>query len=78
MEEQLDFARILYDSSYGIALRKPAQEIDVGDICYWTPDGRASRILNVFDNKQVPHPRTTSEPWNLLIMRLIFVVACAE
>jgi hypothetical protein len=53
MEEQLEYSRLLHGSGHGIALRKPTQDIEVGDICYWNPDGKATRILNVFDNKQV-------------------------
>ena len=57
MDQQLEFARLLQPSGNGIALRKPTLDIDVGDICYWTPEGKASRILNIFENKQV---RTSS------------------
>ena len=53
MEEQLQFARLLHGSGHGIALRNPTHGVDVGDLCYWSPDGRASKILNIFDNKQV-------------------------
>jgi hypothetical protein len=53
MEAQLQYSRLLHGSGHGIALRKPTQDINVGDVCYWTQDGKACRILNVFDNKQV-------------------------
>jgi len=53
MDQQLEFARLLLPSGNGIPLRKPTHDIDVGDICYWSPEGKASRILNIFDNKQV-------------------------
>ena len=53
MDQQLEFARLLRPSGHGIALRKPTTDINVGDICYWTPDGKATRILNIFDNKDV-------------------------
>ena len=58
MDEQLEFSRLLYNSVSGVALRKPTHGIDVGDLCYWSPEGKATRILNVFDNAQVsPHQR---------------------
>jgi hypothetical protein len=53
MDEQQAFAELLHGSRHGIALRRPTQEIDVGDLCYWDTDGTASRILNVFENKEV-------------------------
>lgn len=54
MEEQIAFSKLLYESSrHGIALRRPTQDINVGDLCYWSPNGTATRILNVFDNRQV-------------------------
>lgn len=53
MDAQLEYSRLLHDSGHGIALRKPVQDIDVGDLCYWSPEGKAVRILNVFDNRQV-------------------------
>ena len=53
MEAQLQYSRLLHGNGHGIALRKPTHAIDVGDLCYWSPDGKATRILNVFDNKQV-------------------------
>jgi hypothetical protein len=56
MDEQQAFSRILYSSGHGIALRFPTQEIDVGDVCYWDTDGAATRIFNVFDNKDVLIP----------------------
>jgi hypothetical protein len=55
MEEQQAFSRMLYSSGHGIALRHPTQEINVGDVCYWE-DGIATRIFNVFDNKDVLIP----------------------
>ena len=57
MEEQREYARLLHSSGHGIALRQPTHDIDVGDICYWSAQGKALRILNVFDNKDVrPFP----------------------
>lgn len=53
MDAQLEYSRLLHGSSHGIALRKATHDIDVGDICYWTQDGKALRILNIFSNKQV-------------------------
>jgi len=53
MAEQQEFAKLLYSRGLGIALRRPTQEIDVGDVCYWDTDGSAVRILNVFDNADV-------------------------
>ena len=63
MDEQQAFSQLLHNSGYGIALRHPTQEIDVGDVCYWDADGTATRIFNVFDNAEVhivvPGPRLT-------------------
>jgi hypothetical protein len=56
MEEQLEYARLLYGNGHGIALRKPTHDVDVGDLCYWNPEGKAVRILNIFDNRQVSPP----------------------
>jgi len=56
MEEQQAFAQLLFDSSHGIALLRPTQELDVGDVCYWDTDGTAVRILNIFENKEVYVP----------------------
>ena len=53
MDDQREYARLLHGTGYGIALRQPTHDIDVGDICYWSPNGKATRILNVFDNKDV-------------------------
>jgi len=53
MDEQRAFSQLLYGNGHGIALRHPTQDIDVGDLCYWDADGRATRILNVFDNTEV-------------------------
>ena len=53
MEEQSEYARLLHPNGHGIALRNPTHDIDVGDLCYWSPEGKATRILNVFDNVQV-------------------------
>jgi hypothetical protein len=53
MEKQQEYARLLHGSGLGIGLWKPTYDIDVGDICYWSPDGKATRILNIFDNKEV-------------------------
>jgi len=53
MDQQLEFARLLQPSGNGIAILKATHDIDVGDICYWTPEGKATRILNIFDNRQV-------------------------
>jgi hypothetical protein len=53
MEEQQEYARMLHGSGHGIALRQPTHDVDVGDLCYWSPNGRATRILNIFDNKEV-------------------------
>jgi elongation factor P hydroxylase len=53
MDEQVDYSRLLHGSGHGIALRKATTDIDVGDLCYWNPDGRATKILNVFDNAEV-------------------------
>lgn len=57
MDEQGAFSQLLYGNGHGVALRHPTQEIDVGDLCYWDADGRATRILNVFDNKEVHFSR---------------------
>jgi len=53
MEEQLVFSKLLQEAGEGIALCRPTQDIDVGDICYWDSNGRATRILNVFENQEV-------------------------
>jgi hypothetical protein len=53
MDEQLAFARLLKYSGQGIALCRPSQDVDVGDICYWDSNGTATRILNVFENGEV-------------------------
>lgn len=53
MEKQQEYARLLHGSGFGIALWKPTHDVDVGDLCYWSPDGKATRILNIFDNKEV-------------------------
>lgn len=53
MEEQLAFARLLKESGQGIALCRPTQDVDVGDVCYWDSNGTATRILNVFENREV-------------------------
>jgi hypothetical protein len=58
MDEQVDYSRLLHGSGHGIALRKTT-DIDIGDICYWNPDGRATKILNVFDNAEVFHHKST-------------------
>jgi hypothetical protein len=56
MNEQLEFSTLLHPCGHGIALRKEASQIDVGDICYWDQVGKATRILNIFDNKEVCCP----------------------
>jgi len=56
MDEQQAFAQLLFDSKHGIALRRPTQELDVGDVCYWDNDGTAVRILNIFENSEVYVP----------------------
>jgi hypothetical protein len=53
MEAQLEYSRLLHSSGYGIALRRPSTEVDVGDLCYWNRDGEATRILNIFENRDV-------------------------
>ena len=53
MEEQLEYARLLHGSGHGIALRKPTHDVEVGDVCYWSSEGKATRILNIFENIQV-------------------------
>jgi hypothetical protein len=53
MEQQIAFSKLLHGSGHGIALKHPTQEIDIGDVCYWDADGKAVRILNVFDNTKV-------------------------
>jgi len=53
MKEQQSFSELLQKNAYGIALRHPTQEIDVGDICYWDAKGAATRILNIFENRDV-------------------------
>jgi hypothetical protein len=52
MDEQLAYSKLLHHTGNGLALKKPVQDVDVGDLCYWA-DGVATRILNVFDNKEV-------------------------
>lgn len=47
------FSKLLQDAGEGIALCRPTQDIDVGDICYWDSNGSATRILNVFENREV-------------------------
>ena len=56
MDEQQAFSRLLYSSGHGIALRRPSQEIDVGDVGYWDTDGKATRIFNAFENAEVLLP----------------------
>lgn len=75
MEAQLEYSRLLHGSGYGIALRKPSHDINVGDLCYWSPDGKASRILNVFDNKQV---FSSSATCAIQYLMLISIVAPTE
>jgi len=53
MEEQRQFAKILHPNGHGIALRYETPDINVGDICYWDDAGKATRILNIFENKSV-------------------------
>jgi len=55
MDAQLQYSKLLHASNYGIALRKPSYDISVGDLCYWDQEGKATRILNIFDNYQVCH-----------------------
>jgi aspartokinase len=52
-DETEEYARILRESGHGIALRKPTCDVDVSDLCYWSPEGEAARVFNIFDNKQV-------------------------
>ena len=59
MKEQQSFSELLQNNGHGIALRNPTQDINVGDICYWDTRGTATRILNVFENKDV-RPRAES------------------
>jgi len=54
MEDQLEFARLLYGNGHGLGLKKATHDVEVGDICYWTPEGKACKMLNIFDNAQVP------------------------
>jgi len=62
MEEQHEYARLLSGSGHGLALKQPTYDVDVGDICYWSPTGKAIRILNIFDNKDVSSfPRLTHQ-----------------
>ena len=53
MDAQLKYAKLLHASNYGIALKKPCYDVNVGDLCYWDQEGKATRILNIFDNDQV-------------------------
>lgn len=53
MEQQIAYSKLLHGSGHGIALKHPTQDIDVGDLCYWDSNGKAVRILNVFDNEKV-------------------------
>jgi hypothetical protein len=57
MDEQLAYSKLLHATGHGIALRRPSQEVDVGDLCHWDPDGKPMRILNVFENKEVSSPK---------------------
>ena len=75
MEAQFEYSRLLHGSGHGIALRKPTHDINVGDLCYWTQDGKATRILNVFDNKQVFSSSATGAIQDLT---LIIIVAPTE
>jgi hypothetical protein len=60
MKEQLSFSELLKSNGLGIALRKPTQDINVGDVCYWDAKGTATKILNVFENKAVFFPLISS------------------
>jgi hypothetical protein len=53
MVTQMKYSKHLFSSNYGIALIKPSDVISVGDLCFWDKEGRATRILNIFDNHQV-------------------------
>jgi len=53
MDGQLEYAKLLHGAGHGVALRKPSLDVEVGDLCYWDPEGKATRILNVFDNREV-------------------------
>jgi hypothetical protein len=53
MDDQQAFSELLSNTGFGIALRHPTQGIDVGDVCYWDADGAATRILNIWENKEV-------------------------
>jgi hypothetical protein len=59
MDTQIKYSKYLFASNYGIALQKPSY-INVGDLCFWDDEGRAVRILNIFDNQQVCLSRATS------------------
>jgi len=56
MDAQLKYSDLLYTINYGIPLRKPSYDINVGDLCNWSQEGKATRILNIFDNHEVCPP----------------------
>jgi hypothetical protein len=72
MDAQVKYSSLLLASNYGIALKKPSYDITVGDVCFWDQEGKATRILNVFDNHQV---QLTACALFLFRLRLIRVVA---
>jgi len=53
MEEQRSFSKHLHPNGHGIALRHETADVTVGDICFWDEGGKATRILNIFENKDV-------------------------
>ena len=59
MDQQLEYSRLLHGSGHGIALRKATHDVDFGDLCYWSPDGKAIHILNIFEHQQVYLPGAT-------------------
>jgi thioredoxin-like negative regulator of GroEL len=53
MDAQVKYSQLLLASNYGIALIRPSDYVTAGDVCFWDQQGKATRILNVFDNHQV-------------------------